>query len=95
MNCAICLETVGTILYAPFTECQHKHYHSKCIEVWRKVNDSCPICREKYLINTNQKQDFKDVFDTWTHKEISDVFFSSEDFDKEELNKIVKELKSL
>ena len=40
-ECPICLEpmVVGRVLH-----CNHI-FHERCIHSWKKLNDSCPICR--------------------------------------------------
>lgn len=50
--CAICLTDIFTkrvqICYKRTLECNHT-FHKKCIDMWLRINRSCPECR--YIIN--------------------------------------------
>ena len=43
-NCNICFDKIdnGTQL-----KCCDKYFHTKCLVKWRKINNSCPMCRYK------------------------------------------------
>ena len=43
MDCSICLEKVPDKGFFE-TNCHHK-YHKKCITVWLKEKNTCPVCR--------------------------------------------------
>lgn len=55
--CLICWENESTEIVIPFkkfhqypTHCQcNGQFHLSCIEEWIKINNSCPICREKII----------------------------------------------
>ena len=44
-ECAICLKSIYNF-DDMVTGCSHK-FHSKCLDSWVKVNQSCPLCRTK------------------------------------------------
>lgn len=55
-ECAICLDTLGDCAAADkvvITECQH-FFHADCIAEWRASNDSCPVCRNRFYIDSLQ-----------------------------------------
>ena len=44
-NCSICLESIED-LCGELTLCKHK-FHPKCINKWKKIKTTCPLCRMK------------------------------------------------
>ena len=59
--CAICFEA------NPNEELQCNHYfHSECINRWRQMSDSCPMCRDNARIN-----DIRDIFSNLSDDDFS------------------------
>lgn len=51
-KCSICLSTIAPSAFLFSSEsvvfnlkCRHFH-HKACLERWRKINNSCPLCRD-------------------------------------------------
>jgi len=44
--CSICLEEIDLADESFTTKCRHV-FHRKCIDVWVKQHESCPLCRNK------------------------------------------------
>lgn len=44
--CSICLEEIDLLNVIFITKCGHV-FHRKCIDVWLKQHESCPLCRNK------------------------------------------------
>lgn len=45
-ECSICMEDI-TAETEHVIPCRHK-FHSKCIHDWKKMNDTCPLCRRPF-----------------------------------------------
>lgn len=45
-NCSICLENIKSGNKVRILECGH-NYHQECLDTWLRINDTCPICRDK------------------------------------------------
>jgi len=44
--CAICIEQIKVDeWYKQLPECEH-YFHADCIDVWLRLRDSCPLCRQ-------------------------------------------------
>ena len=54
MDCPICLEQNNNEMIT--TACNHV-FHKSCLDEWKKINLSCPCCRNKigYIIGQNYK----------------------------------------
>ena len=44
MECSICLEGIVEAANTISTVCHHT-FHTTCLAVWRKQNQTCPLCR--------------------------------------------------
>ena len=49
--CVICFEPIKSCTIYKL-ECSHQ-FHNKCILKWKKINNTCPICRKKIIIKKN------------------------------------------
>ena len=56
-SCIICLRTIlPTDCYQyPFCTCLGR-YHKLCLEEWIKNNDSCPTCRQKFILSFGKRR---------------------------------------
>lgn len=45
-DCSICLEQLDNENDIITTKCNHK-FHKECLSEWKKVNNTCPLCRGK------------------------------------------------
>merc|ERR1712137_283392 len=45
--CAICLRPLNHLPSEQWRGCPH-HFHSECLQDWRRVGDICPICRQPH-----------------------------------------------
>lgn len=51
-ECPICFDSFGVgdgeSRYRPFAQCQFckKPFHEDCIQVWKRVHNTCPMCRK-------------------------------------------------
>ena len=48
IDCSICLDDVGT-KHACNLGCGHL-FHTECINEWKNINDSCPMCKRSIKI---------------------------------------------
>ena len=50
MICPICFEKVGDKTIS-LTSCAcNSIFHAECIQEWRSINDTCPMCRKPILL---------------------------------------------
>ena len=44
--CSICLDDINLVSNGKHIwMCSHIYFHNECIEDWKRINNSCPICR--------------------------------------------------
>jgi len=55
-NCSICFETMKNGKLEICKECKNS-FHTNCITRWMKVNNTCPLCRDKITIVINETTD--------------------------------------
>ncbi len=59
INCSICIDEIDIKdeKNVKSLDCSNKHiFHINCINEWLKVNNICPLCREKINIENNQNE---------------------------------------
>ena len=56
MDCPICLDLIDDNI-VKLVNCNH-HFHTKCINTWLKINQTCPLCRTNTISNFEGKQYF-------------------------------------
>lgn len=61
MECPICFENTSISKLA-ILSCSHK-FHQICIYKWSILENSCPICREKFNFDTDNQKDFLNWLD--------------------------------
>ena len=44
-ECSICLDVVENNDFVKLINCKHI-FHRSCIEEWKKINNTCPLCRK-------------------------------------------------
>lgn len=55
ISCIICLQPC---IEDKVTVCCSGCYHSKCINLWYKINKACPICKKKIFKDDIDDTDF-------------------------------------
>jgi hypothetical protein len=55
-ECSICLtEFIDNKRVKSLIKCKHT-FHTRCINVWLMKQDTCPMCRERVLLNSNPQR---------------------------------------
>jgi hypothetical protein len=52
--CSICLEDIKTWKRKFTTSCQHS-FHLQCINQWKILHNTCPLCRQTIICNSKQQ----------------------------------------
>uniref|UniRef100_A0A6C0AC03 RING-type domain-containing protein n=1 Tax=viral metagenome TaxID=1070528 RepID=A0A6C0AC03_9ZZZZ len=61
MDCIICLDPINSLNNINFVNCNHKNYHTKCLELWSTKNKKCPICRQQFKDKNDFIEDKKNL----------------------------------
>ena len=55
MECLICLKKISDSYDPCYKVCGHySNFCMVCLNKWREKNNSCPLCRKKYLKNKHK-----------------------------------------
>ena len=62
-ECLICYNNISNYLiiqnkYSFNCEC-YKLFHEECLQIWYEKNNTCPICKKKYIYKNNNSKLFK------------------------------------
>ncbi len=64
LSCHICIEpfSIADKVSIPLHRTCDHNFHEKCIKAWLKRNNTCPCCRNQYIITPEVKETRKSIF---------------------------------
>lgn len=65
MSCHICIEpfSIADKVAIPLHQTCDHYFHEKCIKAWLKRNNTCPCCRNQYIVTPEVEDTRKSIFD--------------------------------
>ena len=70
--CPICLEEFNENETVIELSCKHT-FHKDCIKKWFENNHSCPTCRKKIDLNSDNTDNTSDIFGNWINTFINSI----------------------